>query len=175
MWPSHGVPLLSGCKMFCPGSVWRRLHKQQHHGKLTTIFSNYTYRPSTLTANTEGLIILTTICIYTFRDHMQLNSITLCWFHLCVIKQCSFSLTFDVYEAIEEADRLEGKEVSQVFHAYFERVTVVQLEMCVHRKPQVFLYLLAQLVQQMLMEKRRPAKVMFPLHATLLICSFTVG
>lgn len=77
-------------------------------------------------------------------------------------KQCSFSLTFDVYEAIEEADRLEGKEVSQVFHAYFERVTVVQLEMCVHRKPQVFLYLLAQLVQQMLMEKRRPAKIMFP-------------
>lgn len=50
-------------------------------------------------------------------------------------------------KAVEESDGFEGEEVGQVFHANFERVPVVQLQVGVNRQTQVFLNLLTQLVQ----------------------------
>lgn len=60
--------------------------------------------------------------------------------------------TFDMNEAVEESDGLEGEEVGQILHANFERVPVVQLQVGVHRETQVLLNLLTQLVQQVLQE-----------------------
>lgn len=53
-------------------------------------------------------------------------------------------------KAVEESNGFDGEEVSQVLHAHFERVPVVQLEVGVDRQAQVLLNLLTQLVQQML-------------------------
>lgn len=61
-----------------------------------------------------------------------------------------FLFTFDEDEAVEESDRFDGEEVCHVLHADFERVPVVQLQVCVDRETQVLLYLLTQLVQQVL-------------------------
>lgn len=61
----------------------------------------------------------------------------------------AFSLscpTFDVDEAIEEANGLEREKVRQILHAHFERISVIQFEVCVHRQAQVLLNLLTQLV-----------------------------
>lgn len=55
-------------------------------------------------------------------------------------------------EAVEESDWFEGEEMSQVLHANFERVPVVQLQVGVNRETQVLLNLLTQLVQQVLQE-----------------------
>lgn len=63
--------------------------------------------------------------------------------------------TFDVDKAVEESNRFEGEEVSQVLHADFERVPVVQLQVGVHRETQVFLDLLTQLVQQVLWQVKK--------------------
>lgn len=53
-------------------------------------------------------------------------------------------------KTVEESDGFEGEEVGQVFHANFERVPVIQLQVGVNRETQVFLNLLTQLVQQVL-------------------------
>jgi len=59
----------------------------------------------------------------------------------------TLEVTFDEDEAVEESDGFEGEEVSQVLHADFERVPVVQLQMGVDGETQVLLDLLTQLVQ----------------------------
>lgn len=58
-------------------------------------------------------------------------------------------------EAVEEADGFEREEVGEVLHADFERVPVVQLQVSVNGETQIFLDLLAQLVQQVLQECQR--------------------
>ena len=50
-------------------------------------------------------------------------------------------------EAVEEADGFKGEEVSQILHANFEGVPVVQLQVSVDGETQVLLYLLTELVQ----------------------------
>ena len=65
-------------------------------------------------------------------------------------RRCSIR-TFDVHEAVEEADGLEGEEVGQVLQAHLEGVPVIQLQVGVDRETQVLLDVLAQLVQQVLL------------------------
>lgn len=55
-------------------------------------------------------------------------------------------------ETVEEPDGFEEEEVSQVLHANFEGVPVVQLQVGVNRETQVLLNLLTQLVQQVLQD-----------------------
>lgn len=66
--------------------------------------------------------------------------------------------TFDINEAVEETDGLQGEEVSQVFQAHFERVSVVELEVGVHRQAQILLDLLAELVKQVLTRRKTEKK-----------------
>lgn len=63
-----------------------------------------------------------------------------------------FLSTFDVNKSVEKSDGLEGEEVGQILHADFERVPIVQFQVCVYRETQVLLNLLTQLVQQVLQE-----------------------
>lgn len=64
------------------------------------------------------------------------------------------ALTSNINEATQEPNRVQREEQGQVFPADSEGVPVVQLQVRVHRKPQVLLNLLAQLVQQMLLRRK---------------------
>lgn len=44
--------------------------------------------------------------------------------------------------------------MSHVFHSNFERISVIELQVCVNREAEVFLNLLTQLVQQVLFKAR---------------------
>lgn len=48
--------------------------------------------------------------------------------------------------------------MGQVLHPYFERVSVIQFEVCVNRETQIFLNLLTQFVQQVLNGTKTKAK-----------------
>lgn len=60
------------------------------------------------------------------------------------------ALTSNVNETTEKPNRVQREKQSQVFPADSEGVPVIQLQVSMHREPQVFLNFLAQLVQQML-------------------------
>lgn len=70
-----------------------------------------------------NMVITLKFCKNLFNSQYSINNVQLLSFD---------QLTFDVYEAVEEANGLEEKEVSQVLHAHFERIPVIQFEMGVH-------------------------------------------
>lgn len=61
-----------------------------------------------------------------------------------------FFCTFDMNEAVEESNRFEGEEVSQILHANFKRVPIIKLQVGVNRETQILFNFLAQLVKQVL-------------------------
>lgn len=83
------------------------------------------------------------------------------------------ALTSNVNETTEEPNRVQREKKGQVFPANSEGVPVVQLQVRMHRKPQVFLDFLAQFVQQMLF-KRNGALFKMTLPLSVPTCSCLV-